>query len=275
VTVDIVIVNWNGGPELLDAIASGKRFGANVIVVDNASTTGVVDSLDAVEDITLIRNPTNSGFAAASNLGAAAGSGDIVFLLNPDAEIIQGSAADLERAVAASAAMVFGMAVEQPSGRRVPSGYELPGASELLADLLRVNALRRRVALRSASNGKYDSVPGWIVGAAVALRRVDWDRLGGMDAGFFLWYEDVDLGARIAEASGTVAMVDALRVRHIGASTWNRLPRRRRQWLRVRGATRYAAKHLGRGAQALMLIAAPFALAIGIALDVAHFLARR
>ncbi len=274
-TVDIVIVNWNGGPELLAAIASGKRFGANVFVVDNASTSGIADSLDAVADIRLIRNPTNSGFAAASNVGAAAGSGEIVFLLNPDAEIIQGSATDLEQAFATGNTTMVGMAIEQPSGRRVPSGYVLPGTAELLADLLRVNALRRRVAMRPATARAGASRPAWIVGAALAMRRADWDRLGGMDAGFFLWYEDVDLGARVAEASGTVAIAETLRVRHIGASTWSRIPRRRRQLLRVRGAHRYAARHLGRGAQALMLIAAPFALAIGVALDVAHFLARR
>jgi GT2 family glycosyltransferase len=105
------------------------------------------------------------------------------------------------------------------------------------------------------------------------MRRADWLRLGGMDAGFFLWYEDVDLGARVHAAGGAVAIADGLLVRHSGASTWVRLPRRRRQWLRIRGARRYAAKHLGRVAAAAIIAAAPLALAIGLALDGAHWLA--
>jgi GT2 family glycosyltransferase len=274
VTVDIIIVNWNGGPELLAAIESGNRFGANVIVVDNASTTGVVASLDSRTDIRLIRNPTNTGFGAACNAGALAGVGDFVFLLNPDAEIVTGSATELERSIADSDAMLFGFPIENADSQRVPSGYALPDLGELLIDVLRLNAVRRRlggtVDRRAAAAGT-----GWVVGAALAMRRADWERLGGMDDGYFLWYEDVDLGARVAQAGGTVAIAAAPVVRHIGASTWNRLPRRRRQMLRLTAARRYAAKHFGRSGEVAVLLAAPFAMAIGVALDVAHWLARR
>ncbi|MEP7360079.1 MAG: glycosyltransferase family 2 protein [Chloroflexota bacterium] len=271
-TVDVVIVNWNGGPEVLDAIASAVRFGASVIVVDNASTTGVSADLGSRTDIRLIRNPVNGGFAVACNLGAAAGSGDIVFLLNPDAEIVKGSAADLERAFATTGATLIGAPMEQPSGQRVATGRELPRISQLLADLLRVNAIWGRICVRT---DPLVAKPAWIIGAALALRRADWDRLGGLDERFFLWYEDVDLGARVAESGGSVAVADALRVRHIGASTWTRLPRRRRQWLRVRAVRLYAGKHLGRTAELSTIVVAPFALAIGVGLDIVHWLARR
>lgn len=273
-TVDIIIVNWNGGPELVAAIESANRFGANVIVVDNASTTGVAAALDSRRDIRLIRNPTNAGFGAACNTGAKAGAGDVLFLLNPDAQIVDGSAAELERAMAESDAMLFGFPIENADGQRVPSGYALPGLGELLIDVLRLNAVRRRlggtVDRKAAPSGS-----GWVVGAALAMRRPDWERLGGMDDGYFLWYEDVDLGARVAHAGGTVRIAMAPLVRHIGASTWNRLPRRRRQMLRLAAARRYAAQHFGRAAEGAVLGAAPFALAIGVGLDVAHWLARR
>jgi len=67
VTVDAIIVNWNGGDELLVAIESARRFGANVIVVDNASEFGVARGLGAHPDVTLIRSPRNLGFAAGCN----------------------------------------------------------------------------------------------------------------------------------------------------------------------------------------------------------------
>jgi GT2 family glycosyltransferase len=278
VSVDIIIVNWNGGPELLEAITSAERFGANVVVVDNASTVGVISDLTEAPGLRIIRNRANVGFGAACNQGAAATNGEIVMLLNPDAQILTGHSTDLERAFVLSPATIIGFALRQASGDSTPSAYPLPRAIDLLSDVLRADSLRRRAGLtprRRAASPARAGEPAWVIGAALALRRVDWQRLGGMDEGFFLWYEDVDLGARSAREGGTVALAEDIVIRHVGASTWARFTRRRRQWLRVLGARRYAAKHLGLGAAALIVLAAPAALAIGLALDVAQWVARR
>jgi GT2 family glycosyltransferase len=154
----------------------------------------------------------------------------------------------------------------------------MPTTLSLTADLLRLKSLGRRIGIEGRTEPigvtKSPTVE-WVVGAALAMRRADWERLGGMDEKFFLWYEDVDLGVRVGRAGGTVAMCRDVRIRHIGASTWNRLTRRRRQWLRFLGSRRLAAKHLGPWAVAVIVLAAPFALAIGVVLDVAHRIARR
>jgi len=278
VTVDAIIVNWNGGDELLVAIESARRFGANVIVVDNASEFGVARGLGAHPDVTLIRSPRNLGFAAGCNLGAAAGSAGIVLLLNPDAEIVAGSAADLEQAFESSSGVIIGLPLEHTSGRSLRTSYPLPGARQLLADLFRLHSMRRRLGMDPPLQPAVDDVVtrvGWIVGSALAMRRTDWQRLGGLDDGFFLWYEDVDLGARAAKTGGTIDVAGGILVRHGGASSWSRLSRRRRQWLRIAGTHRYAARHLGRGAAAAIVAAAPAAVLAGVALDVAHWLARR
>jgi N-acetylglucosaminyl-diphospho-decaprenol L-rhamnosyltransferase len=272
VGVDVVIVNWNGGPELVAAVRSVERFGGRAIVVDNASSEQ--SSLDEVASsgVTVIRRATNGGFAVGCNAGIAAGLGDIVMLLNPDAEIVTGTAADLEQALTDSPAMVLAPRLENSDGQPIAPIRPSPRGRDLVTDILRVGAIRLRLT-RTA----YVARPGtgWIVGAALALRRSDWQRLGGLDEGYFLWYEDVDFGARIARAGGSLAITDALLVRHQGASTWGRLPRRRRQWLRVRGAWRYARHNLGwRAALAIALAAGP-AYLIGVGLDAAYFLARR
>lgn len=277
-SVDIVIVNWNGGPELLEAISSAQRFGGNAIVVDNASTMGTIFGLRPGPGVRIIRNASNAGFGAACNQGAAAGDGDIVMLLNPDARILTGDVADLERVIASTTAMIVGFRLEQSSGAPTPSAYPMPTVLNLLADVLRIDSLRHRFGLpprARPSSSAGPSEPAWVIGAALAMRRADWDRLGGMDEGFFLWYEDIDLGARVARLGGSVATADGIVIRHAGASTWIRFSRRRRQWLRIRGARRYAAKHLGRGAAAFIVLAAPVALAIGVALDVGHWVTRR
>lgn len=276
--VDIIIVNWNGGPELIDAIDSGRRFGACVTVVDNASTEGAIGAVETGPDVRLVRSATNGGFGVGCNRGVEAGSADIVMLLNPDAQIIAGTAADLERMFTVSGPLLVAFPIEQPTGQPVPSIYPMPTTRSLAADLLRLKSLGRRMGIEGRTEPigvtKSPTVE-WVVGAALAMRRADWDRLGGMDEKFFLWYEDVDLGVRAARSGGAIAMCREVRVRHIGASTWNRLSRRRRQWLRFLGSRRFAAKHLGPVAVAVIVLAAPAALVIGIALDVAHRLSRR
>ena len=274
-----MIVNWNGGPELVSAVESAVRFGGRPIVVDNASTDDTaLRSVERMARATVIRRAANDGFAVGCNAGAAAGSGDVVMLLNPDAEIIAGTAADLEAALQGSPMMLLGPRLEDAAGQTLRSIRELPEGIDLVADLTRFRSLRQRLG-RRVSEGIRPRNPtpnaAWIVGAALALRRTDWELLGGLDERFFLWYEDVDLGARVSERGGTIAPIDSVRVRHQGASTWVRLSRRRRQWLRARGAWRYARNHLGTAAAASIAAVTMPAVAIGVALDVAHWLARR
>ena len=91
-TLSIVIVNWNGLRVLRRCLESIQQTANDIdheiIVVDNhssdASTTMVRDSFP---NVTLIENPTNSGFAAANNIAIAASHGEWLLLLNNDTEL--------------------------------------------------------------------------------------------------------------------------------------------------------------------------------------------
>ena len=277
--MDVVVVNWNGGPELVASVTSALRFGGRPIVVDNASAnTAALHDASQLAGVTVIRESRNTGFAAGCNTGAAAGTGDVVLLLNPDAEIVEGTAADLEHAFSDTQAMVIGTRLEDSAGQSVTPIRRAPGVADLVGDLLRTQSIRHYVARVVSGPSEPRPLPAgkdWIVGAAVAVRRTDWDRLGGLDPGFFLWYEDVDFCVRAVRAGGTLAVADTVLVRHVGASTWLRLPRRRRQWLRARGIWRYARRHLGWSGTAAVTLAVPAGLVVGIALDIVHWLARR
>jgi GT2 family glycosyltransferase len=242
VGVDVVIVNWNGGSELVAAVTSALRFGGRPIVVDNASTeVAALGNASQLPGVTVIRHPRNLGFAAGCNTGAAAGTGDVVLLLNPDAEIVEGTAADLELAFGAALAMLIGPRLEDPAGRPLTSIRPAPSGADLVADLLRTGSLRLRLWGRAPALRLPLSEPmsnGWIVGSALAARRTDWDRLGGLDAGFFLWYEDVDFGARAARAGGTIDL-GALPAppAPVAARTWRVALRPAPPWLDGRGVS--------------------------------------
>ena len=86
--VAIVVVTWQSAgdvPALLASLAPTLAAGAELVVVDNASsddTAAVVRR--AAPDAVLIANAVNRGFAAGANQGLAASTRPFVLFLNPD-----------------------------------------------------------------------------------------------------------------------------------------------------------------------------------------------
>jgi GT2 family glycosyltransferase len=90
-------------------------------------------------------------------------------------------------------------------------------------------------------------------GACFVLLRETWERIGGFDEGFFLWYEDVDLAKRLRDAGRRNLIVGAARVGHAGAEAFVQIDRREQQAIRLRSIERYIRLHHHRAAP----IAAP------------------
>jgi len=91
--LSILIVNWNTR-DLLRACLLSLRDACNgleheVIVVDNASGDGSAAMVRAdFAEVHLVENRDNTGFAAANNQAYALASGDYIWLLNPDTEVL-------------------------------------------------------------------------------------------------------------------------------------------------------------------------------------------
>ena len=102
----MLVVTWNNEADIGACLTGALRQddGAqqiDIIVVDNASTDRTVEIVESFGDkVTLLRQPTNLGFAAGMNLAAAAATGDFLLLLNPDCEMDEGCVATLWRALA-------------------------------------------------------------------------------------------------------------------------------------------------------------------------------
>jgi GT2 family glycosyltransferase len=101
-TVAVVILNWNGGEEIIDCIASVAESSypvVQVIVVDNGSVDGSSDKIRLLFPQTIfIRNQNNLGFAKGSNQGMewALNQGiRYVLLLNGDARVDTGAIQEL------------------------------------------------------------------------------------------------------------------------------------------------------------------------------------
>ena len=101
--ITVVVVNFNGGDYLKGCLASLARQtfrDFETIVVDNASSDDSLARIaEAPERLVILRQAENLGFAKGNNVGARAGRGRWLALLNPDAEAGPDWLAELMRAV--------------------------------------------------------------------------------------------------------------------------------------------------------------------------------
>lgn len=92
--VDIVIVNFNTRKLVARCLSSVRAHTDpgtyRLWAVDNASTDGSAQWLEAEPDIRLLRNAANLGYARACNRGALAGDGEHILFLNADTAPLPG-----------------------------------------------------------------------------------------------------------------------------------------------------------------------------------------
>lgn len=255
--LDIIIVNWNSGPQLggcLDSIAAASRDGfelGRVVVVDNASRDGSADELEGrALPLSLIHNRENRGFAAACNQGAGGSRADYLLFLNPDVQLLADS---LSVPVAV---------MEPPENERVGiCGIQLldqegevwrrcarfPTPGRFLAMMLGLDRLWPRrfpghfmTEWDHATTRDVDQV----MGAFFLVRRALFEALGGFDERFFVYFEDADFSYR-ARAQGWRSLYLAqARARHWGGGT-SRQVKARRLFYALRSRLSYAYKHFG------------------------------
>ncbi|WP_204165341.1 glycosyltransferase family 2 protein [Methylobacterium radiodurans] len=277
--LDVVIVNWNGGALVQACVASLARAAAaldlRVVVVDNASTDGSAEALEAFARIDhraspspaegegrfavrVIRNGENLGFARACNIGAAAGSAKTILFLNPDTR------ADGPALLAARAALLADPGTGIVGARQIAddgtverSCARAPTPASLLGQALALDRLGLVPPhFMTEWDHAEDRAVDQVMGAFLMIRRPLFERLGGFDERFFVYYEDVDLCRRARSAGWAVRHVAGAVIGHAGQGT-TRQARAHRLFYILRARVQYAAKHHGR-ATALALLAASF-----------------
>jgi GT2 family glycosyltransferase len=193
--------------------------GARVVVVDSGSTDGSATAARAAAPrATVIELGENVGFGRASNIGVAAVEEPICVLINPDAELVDGSLADLaaDLLVPGTPERILAPAVLSPDGSRQQTGHLDPDSQ-----LLWLKALVPPAALPAPLRAMVDPWTsqrsrrvGWAVGACLVAPTVTFRRLGPFDERIFLFGEDLDLGLRAADAGVETVFHPDARVVH-------------------------------------------------------------
>lgn len=191
-SVSVIVLTYNARQFLdrcLNALFAQTYTDFETIVVDNASPDGTADLVrERFPELRLIASPRNDGYGAGNNLGARHARGDILVFLNPDAI----PEADwLEHLIGAMRQRGHHFATSQIT---LQSDRTRLNSGGNLIHYLGLSFCRGLNARRSEFETP-EFVSG-ASGAACAISRELFERIGGFDPSFFLYHDDVDLSLR-------------------------------------------------------------------------------
>ena len=228
----MLIVNYRAYDALDRCLASLRRFSSDddeVVVVDWESDAKLRAPLEASYPwVRFLPSTANHGFSVGVNQAAAVTTAPILLLLNPDTEvqgpIVRVLAAWLE---AHPEAAVVGPRVFntdgtiQPSARRFPGlTTALGGRSTWLTKRYPGNWFSRRNLLHNVpDDGSESRQVDWLTGACFATPRRVFERLGGLDESFFMYWEDADYCHRAKALGLTSHHLPTTAVSHIGGAS--------------------------------------------------------
>lgn len=244
----IVVVNYRSHALLEANLAPLARAvpEAGVVVVDNYSSPAeraAIDEQARRHGWDAVLSEHNAGFGAGMNVGVRRAldlGADAVLLLNPDATTDAASLRLLHRRVLENPMTLVAPLIRTGEGAVWFDGVDL------CLDDGRMRSSRRR------DPEHVDRVEPWLTGACLMVSAHLWERLGGFDESFFLYWEDVDLSHRVRLAGGDLLVERGALAVHDEGATHDKDPGRgdgrarssTYYYFNIRNRLLYAAKHL-------------------------------
>ncbi len=235
-----------------------------MVVVDNDSGDGSFEKIQSAiatngwsEWAEAVQADCNGGFSYGNNYAirpalASDAPPDYIWLLNPDAESLEGAGQALIDFLEAHPRA--GLATSQyvdPDNEPKPMAFRHFSAMSELISNLRLGVLERLFpnAVIPIWPRPEPYQADWLSGTSLMIRRQVFDDIGLMDENYFLYFEESDFCLQAQRKGWELWYVPESRILHvIGASTGfrhtsDRQPRRPRYWFESR--RRYFIKNFG------------------------------
>lgn len=235
--IAVIVVNYGTAELAVRAVESvlARRHGGRSVkvhLVDNASPGSDALRLAEAHDakgwgaaVTLWPERENHGFGRGNNVVLKAlarqNPPDAVFLLNPDA-CLENEAIDIlaDALEAAPDAVAAGAGLRSPDGTPQTAAFRFPGPANEVMRIINLSLLHRLTRNHQmALPPTHPAGPvDWVSGACVMFRFDAIRQTGFFDAGFFLYYEEVDLMRQLKERGGGTLYVPQAKVVHEAGS---------------------------------------------------------
>ncbi|WP_353931816.1 glycosyltransferase family 2 protein [Okeanomitos corallinicola TIOX110] len=230
-SISVILVNYNGADILTDCINSLEKFTSNdnleIIIVDNNSQDNSIDNLEnKYADIKLMKLMKNVGFGAGNNAGAKIATGEFLCFLNTDTILIENTPQILLNYLQQyqDVAVVSPRIIFKDGSYQLSSG-KLPSLIVEFFDKIKYGLDSKFHSILSRFYDKQNSLTkevGWVTGACLMIRRDVFDKLGGFDETFFMYFEDKDLCKRVNDAAFKVVYYPQTSLIHLlGGSSRN------------------------------------------------------
>ena len=237
-SLGIVIVNYRTYDLTLQCVQSmlahGITAASQIVVVDNDSRDGSGERLRTTlpAGVVTILSDVNGGFGAGVNIGVAALNTDLVLVLNPDTRFERNNIDVVRRLFQERVRLgVVGLKLINPDGTLQ---YSARRFYSLLDIAIRRTPLRRlppmqRLERSHLLQGHWGGGPfeaDWVMGTGFVVRRSAFEQVGRMDEGYFLYFEEVDLCARMWVNGWRILAVPEVELvhdhqRHSQAGIWS------------------------------------------------------
>lgn len=263
--LDIVIVNWNTGLQLLECIRSLKAAEQRgveirkVVVIDNASSDGSATGLpDRDLPLHVIRNSTNRGFAAACNQGARTCDSEFILFLNPDTVLQSDSLAGPLRFMSAAenaSVGICGIQLVDENGNVARSCSRFPTQKRLWAQVLGFDRFCPSSGQRMRDwDHRERRTVDQVIGAFFLIRRSLFLCLCGFDELFFVYFEEVDLSVRALESGFSSYYLAEYQAFHKGGGSSEQV-KAKRLFYSLKSRILYSYKHFGILSGTVLLLA--------------------
>lgn len=224
--IGLVVVGYDSGDvwaEFFSSLPSSSVVPSHIVVVENSPVLPRDLRKMWTGALTVVHRPENPGFGTSCNEGVnqLPENCDPIVVCNPDVVFREHTLRDLEQALNQNAHVgVVGPRILNRDGSVYPSARAFPGirvgvGHALFADVWKSNPWTRRYL------GTYQRseprIVDWLSGALLMIRRTAFQDVGGFDAGYFMFFEDVDLCFRLKSRGWRSLFVPRAEIVHSGA----------------------------------------------------------
>lgn len=228
--ISIIYAYYNTPSEILRSIRSIDKavrvISYEIIIVDNFSSKRLPKTLRYARSIKLLRNSTNLGYGTALNRGVKKAKGKYLLLVNPDTEFTNKSIESLfSRILRDETIGVIGPQMINQKKVILQSYNSYP----FLPDALVVFSFVNKLWPNNYFSKKYwlynlditkESEVGFVGGACMMVRKSVFEKVGGFDEQFFLYFEEIDFCYRINSLGYKILYYPNSKIIHlVGRST--------------------------------------------------------
>jgi len=207
-------------------------FPIDVCVVDNASgdypeVSRAIEQYGWTSWVTLIEAPRNGGFGYGNNIAIwharRSSVPTYIYLLNPDTEVRPGTISVLVEFLEGHPLVgIAGSGFENSDGSDWPIAFRFPSLRSEFCHSLDIGFISKlfKNSLVARAMSKTAQPTDWVSGASMMVRSTVFDRIGGFDENYFLYFEETDFSYRARQVGIPTWYVPAGVVMHIsGYST--------------------------------------------------------